>query len=214
MQTDDSHSEDLGAAGIVLSEQANTVTRWIGTANGLIDSGTTLLSAAAENTRAALEGGLADADFRRRFARMGYQQAQGLMLYGFAMECLCKGYYLMQSNVLHSGGKLKAIPGVKPAHDLRKIAIATGVAAALTEEELNAIDKLTIFTELGRYPVAADVHRYLHAQSSPDPIGRVRQVWFAPHFIYLKGAIAKLYGLLDSPAPSELGRLDDLARCR
>lgn len=75
-----------------------------------------------------------------------------LMLYAFAIECLCNAAYLKSNGMLYNAdGRLVGIPQAG-THDLRLLCQTVGLHTRLSKGELELIDKLTLWHATGRYP--------------------------------------------------------------
>lgn len=74
-----------------------------------------------------------------------------LLLRAFGMECLFKALWLARGGYLTDAGHYIGIPGVGQ-HDL--CALAKKLSFSLTREERDVLERLTVFGEFGRYPIA------------------------------------------------------------
>ena len=107
-------------------------------------------------------------------------------------------------------GRLKKLPSVSDSHHLVQIATATGISAFLSPEQLQVLDKLTLMTEIGRYPTPAKSDRYYHELATgPHPSQQMRSVWMAADDVRVRQAIEAIYAAMNQPTPAELSALTD-----
>jgi hypothetical protein len=182
----------------------NTSENWIHRADDLMDGAALLLRASNMGLNDVPDEGATDAQLDAASRSLG-RRLQSLMLYAFAIECLCKAHHVRNGNSMADQGQVKSLPGVNQAHDLLSVAEATGVKDLLTKAEQSVVDKLTLMTEIGRYPTARKADRYYHAApSGPAPWQTMRSVWTSQDQAHLKTAIEALYGALREPLPEGL----------
>lgn len=193
----------------IVSEVANQPESWIHRADDLIDGAVLLLRASRSGLLNLPAEGATNEQFEDASRSLG-RRLQSLMLFAFAVECLCKAYYLRQGNgnAMYDRGKLKWLPNVTDAHHLVQIATATGVTAFLSADQLHVLEKLTVMTEIGRYPTPAKTGRYYHDEATgAHPSQVMRSVWMATNDGMVKSAIEALYEALGEPAPRGLDAL-------
>ena len=74
------------------------------------------------------------------------------MLLGYTLECTLKGLWVKLGNKIVVGGRYRGVAG-SANHDLLGLARKVGITA--TDEELDALDRLTPFVRFaGRYPIS------------------------------------------------------------
>ncbi len=99
-----------------------------------------------------------------------------LMLYAFAIECLCNAAHLKGNGKLYSpAGRLMTIPGAG-THDLRLLCQAVGLHTRLSKHELELVDKLTLWHATGRYP-APNKYSVYGRQLLVNNRLRMRGIW-------------------------------------
>jgi len=87
---------------------------------------------------------------------------QALMLYAFAIECLFKAVYLKADGVLYVNGTVNKLSGVSISHDLLQVCDAVGLKDYFDQDQKTVLDRLTLWTEIGRYPAPLKSTRYGH----------------------------------------------------
>lgn len=75
-----------------------------------------------------------------------------LLLRAFGMEGLFKALWLARGGLLTNAGRYAGIPSIKDTHDL--CALAGKLSIELTTAERDVLERLTVFGEFGRYPIA------------------------------------------------------------
>lgn len=125
---------------------------WANKADHLIDSAGVLMERVIEWRRYIGPFDSRTPAQQRAVSRSMTVHQTALMLYAFAIECLCNAAYLQRSGKLYGAdGRLMRIPSAG-THDLQLLCQAVGLKAGLSKPELELIDKLTLWHATGRYP--------------------------------------------------------------
>ena len=169
-----------------VEKSGNDPDAWVGTARNLVGSGallTTAYSAALSIIlRNVLNGGAATDRPRTpeedAIVRRGHQTfSTGLMLFGFAIECLLKATYLRRGGKLYRDGRFKSPMRLKQSHNLLEIAEALGCSELFTEQQRDILDLLSAHNEMGRYPVHSKYDQYGIQPPGLDGVARFYGIW-------------------------------------
>lgn len=156
-------------------ENCNEPDAWISSANRLLSSAELLMQAVIAGDR------LMGAQERTPeedalVTRCKETRSTALMLYGFALECLMKACHVAGGARLYKAGKVNRIEGLESPHDLAGLCKVIGLWSSLTQEDQEALDKLTLHIEIGRYPAPASPAGYGWARRQ-DGTMYTRQYW-------------------------------------
>jgi hypothetical protein len=135
-----------GQAPTRFDREGNSVANWAFQAAGMLNVATFLEKQFWMSTKTVPPG------------ELGFHALRAsLLLRAFGLECLLKALWLARGNPLAKAGRYVGIPKLKNQHDLLGLADRVGVFCSLAERETLA--RLTMFGELGRYPIPKDATR-------------------------------------------------------
>lgn len=126
---------------------------------------------------------------------------QAQMLYAFAIECLFKAHYLKSGGILYVDGCVQKIPGVSASHDLLQLCDAVGLRKHFNKSQRTVLDRLTLWTEIGRYPAPLKSTRYGHKLLSNGWM-YLRGVWTYQDEETLYEILGLLYAELGEEMPA------------
>ena len=127
--------------------------------------------------------------------------SQALMLYAFAIECLFKAHYLKSGEILYVDGCVKKVPGVSASHDLLQLCDALGLQNRFNKAQRTVLDRLTLWTEIGRYPAPLKSTRHGHKLLSGGRM-YMRGLWGHQNEVTTYEILALLYAGLGEEMPS------------
>ncbi len=145
----------------LITDGCNQSEAWLRTARNLLSSAEAMMTVINGGRSLLWVRDRSDAE-QELVSRSVQMSSQALMVYAFAIECLLKAYYLNSGNDLYVDGQLKKIPDVKASHDLIQVCDAVGLSTLFDNEQSNVLDKLTLWTEIGRYPAPLKSTRFGH----------------------------------------------------
>ena len=103
----------------------------------------------------------------------------GLMLFGFAIECLLKATYVKRVELLYKDGMYRKSKGLESSHNLLKIAEAVGCPILFTAHQRDVPDLLSARNEMGRYPVHSSYKNCGIDLPAADGTARFYGIWGA-----------------------------------
>jgi hypothetical protein len=173
---------------------------WLNTARNLL-SCAELSMRMINSGRALLDNFARSPEEHALVSRSTQTIATTLMLYAFAIECLMKAHYVVSGHKLYDGGVLKQIPGVKPNHDLLKLCRAVELFDEFEPRQIEVLDKLTLFSEVGRYPGPANSIRYGHKLVDGGKGMKMKGIWGGDEYAVTHQVLEKLYQKLGETMP-------------
>lgn len=202
-------------------KHGNDPSAWVRTSNSLVVSGALVASTYVEASkimfRNVLKGGSAT-DMHRTTAEdalvsVGLQtHSVGLMLFGFAVECLMKAVFLTRGGVLYIDGRLQNPRRQGRSHNLLEVAEAVGCSSLFTPEQLEMLDLLSARNETGRYPMHSRSDSYGAQPPKPHGSGRFYGVWDSSQSATLHEALQVLYRELKAEMPRSADTLIEQGR--
>lgn len=169
-----------------VKESGNNPAGWIAISNNLLESGALLTSAYSDALvimlRNVRNGGAAtdkpQTVEEEAIVQRGKQtHSVGLMLYGFAIECLLKATYLKRGELLYRDGMYRKPKGLESSHNLLEIAEAVGCSILFTAYQRDVLDLLSARNEMGRYPVHSSYKNYGIDLPAADGTARFYGIW-------------------------------------
>lgn len=198
-----------------IEEGGNSPDGWIRVSKNLIEGAglvhAAYLAASEIILRAVSSGGpLANerTPEEDRAVKKGLQtHTVGLMLFGFAIECLLKASYLRRGGTLYVDGRLRHPKRLAKTHNLAELAQVLGCSSLFTDEQMDVLDLLSARNEMGRYPVHTRYDAYgLQPVLNSEGCVRFYGIWDARKSAKICGVLATLYKELGEDCP-------EAARC-
>lgn len=202
-------------------ESGNNPDGWVRVSKNLVESGAILAStysdALAIMLRNVCNGGPETDRLRtpeeNAIVRRGQQTSSvGLMLFGFAIECLLKATYLSRGGVLYKNGRYKSPARLKLSHNLLEIAESLGCISLFTEPQRDALDLLSARNEMGRYPAHTSYENYGTQPPNADGIVRHYGIWDVNKSELVFDILDVLYKELGEEIPSAANALIEQGR--
>lgn len=194
-----------------VEKSGNDPAGWVAVSKNLVVSGALLASTYSTALAIILgnvrNGGL-QADRPRTpeeeaIVRTGHQtHSVGLMLFGFAVECLLKATYLKRGGVLYRNGKYTNPKRLDRSHNLLDIADVLDCSSLFTQQQRDVLDLLSARNEMGRYPTHSRYDNYGIQPPAADGMARFYGIWDANKSASVFDVLQILYKELGEEIPS------------